>query len=101
MTEPTLEKAKIAYALWRKREKRQRETGATINLVLSMVSAGVIAWGLKGESWVLFAALIPLAIIALSALLDHTRTEQIPSWSELLSEFEYESWKLTQPDSTS
>jgi len=92
------EKAKIAYAMWRKREKNARKGGANLTLGLAIGSIVVIWILVEAEaavSWVL-AAQIPVAFVALLAMVDNSRADQIPAWNDLLQEFEYETWKLSE-----
>jgi len=92
------EKAKIAYAMWRKREKNARKGGANLMLGLAIGSIVLIWILIEAEadvSWLL-AAQIPVAFVALLAMVYNSRADQIPVWNDLLQEFEYETWKLSE-----
>ena len=91
-------KAQVAYALWRKKTIDERQGGASLRLVLSIVPL-IVGWALVelkvSPGWY-FLAGFPLALGALFAMVDNINADRVPSWDQLQRDYDYEVWQIEE-----
>jgi hypothetical protein len=96
MADNEMEKAKIAYSKWRQEEVSSRRTNCSIVTLLSVVGSTATTYLIDANPYLTFAAVLPGALVGLLGLVEGSRAEQIPYWSNLLQEFEYEAWRIAE-----